>query len=93
MSEVDAVINGLNGNNSGIVFALVVLTGGYFLFKQTFTVFANNFIVNISDQLKNISDELKKTRETLIAMQTSQITFNSRLEKLEDDTKKLKTQY
>ena len=88
MSEVDAVITGLNGNNSGIVFALVVLTGGYFLFKQTFGTFANNFIVNITDQLRNISDELKKTRETLIAMQGSQFKFDTRLEKLEDDLKR-----
>ena len=88
MSEVDAVITGLNGNNSGLVFALVVLTGGYFLFKQTFGTFANNFIVNITDQLRNISDELKKTRETLIAMQGSQFKFDTRLEKLEDDLKR-----
>lgn len=92
MSEVSEVISGLNGNNSGVVFSLVVLTGGYFLFKQTFGVFANNFITNITDQLKNISDELKKTRETLISMQTSQINFDSRLEKLEDDVKRGKIQ-
>lgn len=87
MSDVDAIITGLNGNNSGIIFALVVLTGGFFLFKQTFGAFANNFIVNITDQLRNISDELKKTREMLISMQTSQFNFNSRIEKLEDDAK------
>ena len=88
MSEVSEVIAGLNGNNSGIIFSLVVLTGGYFLFKQTFGAFANNFIMNITDQLKNISDELKKTRETLISMQTSQFNFDSRLEKIEDNIKK-----
>ena len=90
MSDVDAIITGLNGNNSGIIFALVVLTGGYFLFKQTFGAFANNFIVNITDQLRNISDELKKTREMLISMQTSQFNFNSRIEKLEEDAKREK---
>lgn len=92
MSEVGDVITGLNGNNSGIVFALVVLTGGFFLFKQTFGVFANNFIINMTDQLKSISDELKKTRETLVNMQNSQSHFDSRIEKIEDDFRRMKPQ-
>jgi hypothetical protein len=91
-SDVNDVITGLQGNNAGIIFALVVLTGGYFLFKQTFGTFANNFIINMTDQLKNISLELKQTRETLIAMQTSQSSFDSRIEKIEDDFKKIKCQ-
>ena len=88
MSVTSEVITGLNGDKSEIIFALVVLTGGYYLFKQTFGALVNNFMTNITEQLRNITDELRKTRETLMLMQTSQSKFDSRLEKLENDAKR-----
>jgi hypothetical protein len=88
MSDISEVIAGLNGDKSGIIFALVVLTGGYFLFKQTFGTLVNTLMASITEQLKNITEELRKTRETLMLMQTSQSKFDSRLEKLEDDVKR-----
>ena len=88
MSVTSEVITGLNGDKSEIIFALVVLTGGYYLFKQTFGTLVNTLMASVTEQLKNITDELRKTRETLMLMQTSQSKFDLRLEKLEEDSKR-----
>jgi hypothetical protein len=97
MSEVGEVVNGLTGANGWVVFIALILVGVYFLFKQTFGSFidkaadvADFFIKNVSEQLGNISDEVKKTREALIAMQQSQIHFDDRLGRVEEDVKRIK---
>lgn len=60
-----AVIAGLNSSNSGILFALIVLVGGYFLFRQTFGAFANNFVSTMNMQMKDTLEESKRIADIL----------------------------
>ena len=70
---VQAVITGLTGDGGNRVYSLVVLTGGYFLFKNALIVFSSNIV----SQLKILSDRLEETTKLM----------NERISRIEDKPK------
>lgn len=68
---VSEVITGLGTSGGGMLFALVVLAGAYFLFKKTFTAFLQsnfnqtNFITSIERRQMELETRLSKIEEEI----------------------------